>query len=59
MREPYLWKKADMSWRTCAVVKQMQSNPTIFAAEATAISLALSYYRHMGLVHHDVVIYSD
>ena len=37
----------------------MQSNPTIFAAEATAISLALSYYRHMGPVHHDVVIYSD
>ena len=32
---------------------------TIFAAEATAISLALNYYQHMGPVHHDVVVYSD
>ena len=29
------------------------------AAEATAISLALNYYQHMGPVHHDVVVYSD
>ena len=35
-----------------------QLSNTIFAAEATAITLALSYYRHMGPVHHDVV-YSD
>ena len=28
MREPYLWRTANMSWRTCVVVKQMQSNPT-------------------------------
>ena len=27
MREPYLWRTANMSWRTCVVVKQMQSNP--------------------------------
>ena len=25
MREPYLWRTAYMSWRTCVVVKQMQS----------------------------------
>ena len=37
----------------------MPDNSTIFAAEATAISLALNYYQHMGLVHHDVVAYSD
>ena len=30
-----------------------------FAAEATAISLALNYYQHMCPVHHDVVVYSD
>ena len=33
--------------------------PVIFAAEATAITLALNYYQHMGPVHHDVVVYSD
>ena len=39
--------------------KRLPDNSTIFAAEATAISLALSYYQHMGPVHHDVVVYSD
>ena len=39
--------------------KRLPDNSTIFAAEATAITLALSYYRHMGPVHHDVVVYSD
>ena len=38
---------------------RLPDNSTIFAAEATAISLALNYYRHMGPVHHDVVVYSD
>ena len=28
-------------------------------SEATAITLALNYYRHMGRVQHDVVIYYD
>ena len=32
---------------------------TVFAAEATAISLGLKYYQHMGPVHHDGVVYSD
>ena len=27
MGEPYLWRTANMSPRTCVVVKQMQSNP--------------------------------
>ena len=39
--------------------KRMPDNSTIFAAEATAISLPLNYYQHMGPVHHDVVVYSD
>ena len=39
--------------------KRLPDNSTIFAAEATAISLELNYYQHMGPVHHDVVVYSD
>ena len=39
--------------------KRLPDNSTIFAAEATAISLAFNYYQHMGPVHHDVVVYSD
>ena len=39
--------------------KRLPDNSTIFAAEATAISLALNYYQHMGPVHHDVVVNSE
>ena len=39
--------------------KRPPDNSTIFAAEATAISFALNYYRYMGTVHHNVVVYSD
>ena len=39
--------------------KRLPDNSTIFAAEATAITLALNYYRHMGTVRHDTVVYSD
>ena len=39
--------------------KRLPDNNTIFAAEATAITLALNYYQYMGPVHHDVVVYSD
>ena len=39
--------------------KRLSDNSTIFAAEATAITLALNYYRHTGPVHYDVVVYSD
>ena len=39
--------------------KRLPDNSTIFAAEASAISLALNYYQRMGPVHHDVVVYSD
>ena len=38
---------------------RLPDKSTIFAAEATAISLALNYYQHMGPVNHDVVVYSD
>ena len=39
--------------------KRLPNNNTIFAAEATAITLALDYYRYMDPVQHDVVVYSD
>ena len=39
--------------------KRMTDNSTICAAEATAITLALDYHRHMDPVHHDVAIYTD
>ena len=39
--------------------KRLPNNSTISAAEATAIILALNYYRHMDPIQHDVVIYSD
>ena len=39
--------------------KRLPDSSTIIAAEATAISLALKYYQHMGPVHLDVVVYSD
>ena len=45
---------------TCRLMsKRLPDNSTIFAAEATAITLALNYYQYMGPVHHDVVVYSD
>ena len=37
----------------------MTDNSTIFATEATAITLALDYYWHMDPVHHDIVVYTD
>ena len=43
----------------CQLSKRLPDNSTIFAAEATTISLALNYYQHMGPVHHNVVVYSD
>ena len=43
---------------SCQLSKRLPDNSTIFAAEATAISLALNYYRYMGQVHHNVVVYS-
>ena len=39
--------------------KRLPDNSTIFAAEATAITLALNYYRYMDPVQHNVVVYSD
>ena len=38
--------------------KRLPNNSTIVAAEATAITLTLNYYRHMDPVQHDVIIYS-
>ena len=43
----------------CQLSKRMPANSTIFAAEATAITLALNYYQHRGPVHHNVEVYSD
>ena len=39
--------------------KRLPDNSTIFAAEATAVTLALDYYRHMDPAQHDVVFCSD
>ena len=38
---------------------RLPDNSTIFAAEATAITLALNYYQHMGSAHHSGIVYSD
>ena len=43
----------------CHLTKRLSDNTTIFAAEATAITLALNHYRHMGPVHHVIVVYFD
>ena len=43
---------------TCSQLsKRLPNNSTIFAAEATAIILALDYYRYMDPVKHAVVMY--
>ena len=39
--------------------KRLPDNSTIFAPEATVISLALNYYQQIGPVHQNVVVYSD
>ena len=43
----------------CQLSKRLPNNSTIFAAEATAITLALNQYQHMDPVQHDVIVYSD
>ena len=48
------FQNGETTWRQLS--KRLPDNSTIFAAEATAISLALNYYQHMGPVHHDVVV---
>ena len=44
---------------TCRQLSKLPNNSTIFAAEATAITLALDYYQYMNHVKHGVVVYSD
>ena len=39
--------------------KRLPNNSTIFAADVTAIALALNYYQHMGPDHYEVEVYSD
>ena len=39
--------------------KRLPDKSTIFAAEATAISIALNYYWYMSPVYHNVVVHSD
>ena len=46
--------------KTCRQLsKRLPDNSTIFEADATAISLTLDYYQHMGPVHYEIVVYSD
>ena len=46
---------SEMVIQPAATCPKLLDNNTIFASEATAITLALNYYRYMGPVHHDVV----
>ena len=39
--------------------KRLPNKSTIFVAEATAITLALDFYRYMDPVQHDIVVNSD
>ena len=45
-------------WWDDQLSKRLPNNSTIFAAEATAITLALDYYLYMDPVQHDVVVNS-
>ena len=45
-------------WWDDQLSKRLPNNSTIFAAEATAITLALDYYLYMNPVQHDVVVNS-
>ena len=50
----------DLSETTCRQLsKRLPKNSTIFAAQATAITLALDHYQYMDTVQHDFVVYSD
>ena len=44
---------------TCCQLSKRVDSITIFAAEATAITLALEHYPHMRPLRHDVVVYPD
>ena len=71
---PYWWLQNEQESGTAAAInchfrdgettcrhlsKRLPDNSTIFAAEATAITLALNYHQYMGPVRHDVEVYSD
>ena len=43
----------------CQLSKRLPNESTIFAAEATAITLVLNYNRHMDPIQHDDTVYSD
>ena len=41
------WRGKNGEMTCCQLSKRLPDNSTIFAAEATAITLALDYYRHI------------
>ena len=49
MGEPYLWRTANMSPRTCVVVKQMQSNP-IHYLECVSKIKSMFIYRSRNIL---------
>ena len=57
------WGQQRSSTAISRIMRQLAAScpkdSIIFAAEATAITLALKYYRHMDHVQHDAVVYSD
>ena len=62
MGEPYLWRTANMSRRTCVVVKQMQSNPIHLLSKKiwscidikSLTTYAVMY--HQAHIPHEIVI---
>ena len=37
-----MWRTADMSWMTCAVIKQIQSNPIVFPDDKNVLTRAIT-----------------
>ena len=62
MGEPYLWRTANMSGRTCVVVKQMQSNP-ILSAQADQSQTEIDQHnleaKEQRRIHITDIIISD
>ena len=66
MREPYLCRMSNMSWRTCIIIKQMQSyqvshvtskitsNMTVWQLVTANFKENLKASHHNGLPYHDI-----
>ena len=53
----FIYRYSQDDETTCRQLSnKLPDNNSIFATEAIAITLALTYYRHKGPVHHNVVV---